>query len=201
MEMEAAGESSINLLAQLEKVTDPRRREGKVYPLASLLGMLILAALNGESSLRGMVGWGCAHWLQLVKPLHFKLGSSAPVYSTVWTVLSQLAPAELEGVLGAWTTAEVMTNTEAVDIDGKYLRGSKRRGSQLPALQVVTAAAQGIGVVLGQAEDAEVNSITAAVALLERLPLADKVVTTDAGLLHQEVTETILEKGGPIWGS
>jgi hypothetical protein len=91
-----------------------------------------------------------------------------------------------------------MTTTEAVDMDGKYLRGSKRRGSKLPALQVVIAAAQGIGVVLGQAGEAEVNSITAAVELLQRLPLAGKVVTLDAGLLHREVTETILEKGGPI---
>jgi hypothetical protein len=161
--------------------------------------MLILAALNGESSLRGMVEWGRQHWGQLVRPLHFKLGTSAPVYSTVWTVLSQLVPAELATVLGAWTETEAFTTTEAVDIDGKSLRGSKRRGSQLPALQVVTAAAQGIGVVLGQVEAAERDSITAAVALLRQLPLAGKVVTMDAGLLQREVTGTILEKGGPIW--
>lgn len=192
--------ATVDLLARLQAVTDPRRREGKLYPLASLLGMLILAALNGESSLRGMVEWGRRHWGRLVRPLQFKLGTSAPVYSTVWTVLSHLAPTELETVLAAWTVAEVLNPTEAVAIDGKALRGSKRRGSQLPALQVVTAAAQGIGVVLGQVEAPEGDCITAAVALLRQLPLAGKVVTMDAGLLQREVTGTILEKGGPIWG-
>ena len=77
----------------------------------------------------------------------------------MWTVLSKIPHAELETVLGAWATEAVLEATEAVDIDGKYLRGSKRCVSQLPALQVVTAAAQGIGVVLGQAEGAEVNRV------------------------------------------
>ena len=53
--------TTINLLAKLQEVPDVRRRQGRLYPLASVLGMLILAALNGESSLRGMLGWGERH--------------------------------------------------------------------------------------------------------------------------------------------
>lgn len=59
--METGTPETINLLEKLHEVPDPRRREGKIYPLASLLGMLILAALNGESSLRGMLIWGQRH--------------------------------------------------------------------------------------------------------------------------------------------
>jgi hypothetical protein len=124
-----------------------------------------------------MVMWGAAHWQQIKDP-----------------------PEELEPVFAVWLTDSEQAAVTAIDIDGKYLRGSKRRESQLPAMQVLTAAAQGIGVVLGQGADAETDTLQVAVALLRRLPLANKVVTMDAGLMHPGVTETILEKGGPIWG-
>lgn len=77
--MEQATGKTIHLLQKLQAVPDPRRREGKIYPLASLLGLLIVAALNGESSLRGMGEWGRRHWQKIARPLGFKLGSSAPV--------------------------------------------------------------------------------------------------------------------------
>ena len=145
-----------------------------------------------------MVEWGRQHWTQLKRALGFKLGSSAPVYGTVWTVLAALPADELTHVLSAWGTDEVLGDTEAIAVDGKHLRGSKRRASQLAALQVVIAAAQEIGVVLGQTEAVSDDSISATVQLLQQLPLAGKVVTLDAGLLQQEVAATVLQKGGPI---
>ena len=192
--------TTINLLAKLQEVPDVRRRQGRLYPLASVLGMLILAALNGESSLRGMLGWGERHWQELARPLGFKGGTSAPVYGTVWRILHLLPLAALESVLGAWLATGEVKDEAALALDGKQLRGSKRRESSLPALQVVTAAAQGLGVVLGQELAEHQDDVAALLALLERLPIQGKVVTLDAGLLTREVAQTILEKGGPIWG-
>ena len=192
--------TTINLLAKLQEVPDVRRRQGRLYPLASVLGMLILAALNGESSLRGMLGWGERHWQELARPLGFKGGTSAPVYGTVWRILHLLPLAALESVLGAWLGTGEVKDEAALALDGKQLRGSKRRESGLPALQVVTAAAQGLGVVLGQELAEHQDDVAALLALLERLPIQGKVVTLDAGLLTREVAQTILEKGGPIWG-
>ncbi len=168
--------------------------------LLSLLGMLILAALHGESSLRGMLIWGQRHWQQIWQPLGFKPSRSAPVDGTVWKVLAAVSQEALESVLGAWQKATTAAELTAVDVDGKQLRGSKRKGSGLAALHVVTAAAQGIGLVLGQATDAQLDDVAATVALLKRLPLENKVITLDAGLLNREVAQTILEKGGPISG-
>ena len=54
-----------SLLGILATLPDPRRRQGRMYPLASILGLLVLAALNGERSLRGMWMWGCTHWPQI----------------------------------------------------------------------------------------------------------------------------------------
>ncbi len=198
--MEVSTGSTVNLLTKLQEVPDVRRREGQLYPLASVLGLLILAALNGESSLRGMLIWGACHWGQLSKRLGFKMGTGVPVYGTVWRILHLLPRSALESVLGAWVATTAVENEAAVALDGKQLRGSKRRGSGLPALQVVTAAAQGLGVVLGQALAEQQNDVAATLALLERLPIQGKVVTLDAGLLTREVAQTILEKGGAYLG-
>ena len=45
------------LSSYLRDIRDPHRRQGRIYPLASMLTMLTLAAVNGESTLRGMWKW------------------------------------------------------------------------------------------------------------------------------------------------
>lgn len=39
-----------SLLGRCAQLSDPRRRAGRRYPLAALLGLLVLGALHGESS-------------------------------------------------------------------------------------------------------------------------------------------------------
>ena len=50
------------LLAQLQALPDPRRRQGRMYPLPALLGMLLLGVLHGRDSLRGAWVWASYHW-------------------------------------------------------------------------------------------------------------------------------------------
>jgi hypothetical protein len=65
-----------SLLGYLGRVPDRRRRQGRRDPLAGVLGMLVLAAPHGESSLRGMWLWARARWGRLWMPLGFR--SPAP---------------------------------------------------------------------------------------------------------------------------
>ena len=44
--METTGSTTVNLLAELQTVPDPRGRKGRRYPLAGILRMLLLAALR-----------------------------------------------------------------------------------------------------------------------------------------------------------
>jgi hypothetical protein len=53
----------------LRRMADPRRRQGKRYCLSGVIGMLLLATLHGETSLRGMWQWGYGQWEQLCWPL------------------------------------------------------------------------------------------------------------------------------------
>jgi hypothetical protein len=103
------------------------------------------------------------------------------------------------GARVAQLVAGLQTTDRGISLDGKQLHGIKRAG--LPALHVVSAAAHGVGRVLGQAEASEGDVLEAAVAVLQGIPLEGRVVTMDAGLLQKRVVDTVLEKGGLSWGA
>jgi hypothetical protein len=181
----------------LQDIPDPRRRQGRIYPLVNILIMLILAAVNGKSSLRGMLVWAESHWKQISEGLGMEWLAHPPVYGTLWRILALLDMAQVEQALSRWIQG---IGGEAISVDEKSLRGSRRREG-LPALEVVVAAAQGIRVVLSR-EGVEEEKVTeAALRLLQGMPLEGKVVTLDTGLNQRQVARAIVEKGGPTWES
>lgn len=183
-----------SVMERLGEIKDPRRREGKRYRLPGLIGMLVLAAINGERSLRGMWLWGRSHWGQIVDGLGMAGTKGAPAYGTVWGLMAGLDSEELSKAL----SGEAQEGEDGYTIDGKKLRGSKR-ATEL-ALQVVTLAGAKYGEILGQKEVEEGDEVEAAIALLQEIPLQEKIVSMDAGLLQREVVKTITQKGGPTSG-
>ncbi len=189
--MMAAGGS---VMARLQQVRDPRRRQGRRYRLAGLLGMLVLAAVHGEGSLRGMWLWCQAHWERLAPAFDLWEHPRPPAYATLWHLLAQLDAEELGQALSGQGEAE-----GTLGLDGKTLRGSRREGKS--ALQVLTGVGQGYRQILAQrgVEGGEV--MAAALALLAEMPVKGKVVTMDAGVMLRTVVKAIVEKGGATWGS
>lgn len=183
-----------SVMERLGQVRDPRRREGKRYRLPGLIGMLILAAINGEASLRGMWLWGRSHWEQIVEPLGLAGTKGVPAYGTVWGLMAGVDSEELSQAL----SGEAEEGEDGYTIDGKKMRGSKRATES--ALQVVNLAGAKYGEILGQKEVQEGDEVEAAIALLNTIPLQDKIVSMDAGLLQREVVKTITQKGGPTSG-
>jgi hypothetical protein len=194
----ASGNSPKSLLDWLKTVPDPRSRRGRGYPLWGVLAMLMLGALHGEGSLRGMWMWAVKHWPELYERLGLLGNPHAPAYSTVWEVMSRLDVARLEEIVTAWVNSWAAVGS--VSIDGKMLRGSARSGEERAALEVVTAAGQDVRVVLGQGLVGAAGELQAAVQLIKSLPLQGKVVTVDAGLLHRELVKAVLEQGGDYVG-
>ena len=189
-----------SLLGRFGRRNDPRSRRGRRYPLQGLLGMLILAALHGEKSLRGMWMWGCKHWASIRRPLGFIGNPHPPAYATVWYVVSALHSDALDQALQEWTLSWSAERVRSVSVDGKALRGSRRTSPAQPALEVLTAAGQELKVVLGQRGVSGGDLVTAAVELLRTMPLKGKLVTADAGLLCRPVVDAILEGGGDYLG-
>jgi hypothetical protein len=182
-----------SLVACLSQVHDPRRREGKRYRLPGLLGMLTLAAVHGEGSLRGMWLWGCAHWDQIAEDFDSWGTKGPPSYGALWNLMATIDAEELGKALCSAGSEE-----KGISVDGKMLRGSKRATE--PALQVVTAAGNRYRQVLGQLDVEGKDAVETTTALLHEMPLEGKLVSLDAGLLQRTVVKTIVKKGGPTSG-
>jgi hypothetical protein len=189
-----------SLLWYLQRVKDARRREGKIYPLGSMLGMLVLAALNGQKSLRAMWLWGAKRWGKISRPLGFTGQAHAPSYGAVWYALHQLDVEQLEQETRAWSGQVRGQEPEGWSIDGKVLRGSRREDPNEAALQVVTMVAQTLKQVMGQQPVITGDQVAATLQLLKAVPLEGQLVTLDAGLLNREVANTIVEQGGDYLG-
>ncbi len=161
------------LLEVLKRIEDPRSRRGRRYPLWGILAVLILAAMHGETSLRGMWCWGKLRSEALVRRLGLK---GYPALGTMWYSLQRLKTGALERRLRSWLPEE-----EVWVMDGKRLRWSKRVGEG--ALAVLTLVGERLGQVLAQRQVEGGDELAAALALLEEMPLEGKVVSADAGIL------------------
>jgi hypothetical protein len=189
-----------SLLGRLQHVKDGRRREGKIYPLWSILGMLVLAALNGQKTLRSMWLWCGKRWGTISRPLGFTGQAHAPSYGAVWYTLRQLEIGQLEQETQVWSGQVRRQEKEGWSIDGKVLRGSRREDPSAAALQVVTMVAQTLKQVMGQQSVTDGDQVEATLQLLKAVPLEGKLVTLDAGLLNREMANTIVDQGGDYLG-
>lgn len=187
-----------SLLGRLRSLPDPRRRQGRQYPLPSILGALILGALNGHTSGHGAWAWAREHWGAIWQSLGFR-SPHCPVYATVWTVLQRIDAERLDCLISGWLEEVLGQPPGGVGVDGKTLRGSRR--GELPGLKLVALVQHDLGTVLGQRQVADgEGEVSAALALLREAPLAGRVVTLDAGLLSAEATQVVTAQGGDYVG-
>ncbi len=134
-----------SLLGRLHTLPDPRRRQGWRYPLAAVLGMLILAALHGETSLRGMWVWARQHWAEVWWPLGF--GSPHfPALTTIWNLLGALDADGVDCIVSAWLSELLGPPVGGVSADGKVLRGSRR--ADMPGIWLVALGRHDVGSVI-----------------------------------------------------
>src|SRR5438270_1963798 len=171
------------LLAALEGIPDPRRRQGRRYPLAYLLLFSVLAVLTGATSYRRIRLFIGVHRerLNAVFGAGFR---RAPAINTLRTLFHALDPAEIEAAFR--DHAEQLGNATAapgrrvIALDGKTLRGSSDHLDDRAAAQVLSAFAGEDALILAHQEIAEGDEIAAAQALIEQLGLRGVLFTADA---------------------
>jgi hypothetical protein len=83
------------LLAALEEIPDPRRRQGRRYPLAHLLLFSVLAVLAGATSYRGILTFIGVHRERLNATFGSRL-RPAPAVNTLRELFLVLDPAALK---------------------------------------------------------------------------------------------------------
>lgn len=194
-----------SLYARLQELTDLRDCRGRLYELAPILFIALLAKLMGQNQLGAV-----AHWAKLrVKELSQFLGLKhcRMPHKTTWgRILGEAVEvAALEQLLGEFfaqtLAAEVPARGSVVlNIDGKTLRGTIPSGSTR-GVHLMAAYLPKQGVVLAQvAVASKENEIVAAPKLLAQLDLRGMVVTGDAIQAQRALSVQIVgQQGDYAW--
>jgi len=135
------------LLTLLAAVPDPRARRGVRHPLSQLLAVGLSAVITGARSFAAIGEWAAA---QTPAGTTGDGPGRAPDESTFRRVFARLDADALAAVIGAWlwTRTTVHGGRRVIAIDGKTIRGARRRDQGAPPL--VAALDHASGTVLGQ---------------------------------------------------
>ena len=172
-----------NLLVALGDVPDPRRAQGKRYPLPHLV-FTVLALLSGAQSYRGIITFLDQRRVLLNRYFRVDL-KRAPVMNTLRTVLQSLDTEDLEQAFRRHAKALLPTGAAGekplIALDGKTLRGSFDHINDRKAVQTLTAFASASAIVLAHTEiDDKSNEIPAAQQMIRELGLSGVMFTADA---------------------
>ena len=162
-----------------------------------MMGIVMAAVLSGRTSLRAIARWG--RKLTLEQLADFGIPSErkrAPGQTALHGLFDKLPALHVEEALGAWVGGLLGDRAPGqIALDGKTLRASK--GAEYPALHLLAAFCVDVhGVLREEAVGEKANEITAAKALLGRLPLKGAVVTGDAMFCQKELCRRITKRGG-----
>jgi hypothetical protein len=174
------------LLAALEGIPDPRRRQGRRYPLAPLLLFSVLAVLAGATSYRGILTFIGVHR----ERLNATFGSRfrrAPAVNTLRALFLALEPATLEAAFRqpARALAEEAPASgpgpRVIALDGKTLRRSFDHLNDRAAAHVLGAFACEAALILAHQEvRGAPEEVPAVQALIGALGVRGVLFTADA---------------------
>jgi DDE_Tnp_1-associated len=175
------------LFAALSEVPDPRRAEGKRYPLAPLLLFTVLALLSGATSYRRII----CFLEQRRDVLNELFGLSlrrAPSVNTLRTVLQNLDGDALERAFRQHAASLLVRpagRMPTIALDGKTLKGSFDHLfdhlNDRKAAQALSAFASEAAILLAHSEiDEKSNEIPAAQQMIAELGLNGVLFTADA---------------------
>ncbi len=151
-----------------------------MHSLTDIITISILAVIAGAEGWEDIEEYGInkQEWLETFLKLEFGI----PSPDTFRRVFERINPKEFEQCFRIWVQSLVeKLGVEVVAIDGKSLKGSYDRKSQLKALHMVSAWSNEHRLVLGQTKvNEKSNEITAIPALLEMLDISGCIITIDA---------------------
>lgn len=190
-----------SLYEYLQRISDTRKAKGKVYPLVSLLALMILAKLSGEDKPSGIADW-VAHRIEPLFQMKILVKKRAPSHMTYRRALQQVvSPEELEKVLCEFHQSQMKTGREIVlSMDGKTLKGTIPSG-EMRGTHLLSIYEPEQGLVLVEAEvDRKENEIVVAPKILQQVNLKGAIVIGDAMHAQREASAQIVETGGDyIW--
>ena len=153
--------------------------------------MTIAAVLSDCDTMEDVVEWSRMHESWLRRFMVLKHG--IPSEDTFLRIFRLLDPKGFEACFRRWVGQVVTQLNGTIAVDGKTVRGSGTGGEQ--AIQMVSAFATELGLVLGQEKVAsKSNEITAIPELLDALYLKGFLVSIDAMGCQKAIARQIVGK-------
>jgi predicted transposase YbfD/YdcC len=181
----------LSLIEHFEKLADPRVNRTKDHDLIDVLIIAICTLLCAGESFNDMEDFGQAKqdWFKTF----LRLRNGIPSHDTFNRVFAALDPKPFLECFLAWTqSVREAVGQEIVALDGKALRRALNRDQSVK--YIVSAWAEGNGLVLGQLKvAAKSNEITAVPQLLRVLELSGCIVTIDAMGCQKKIAREIIE--------
>ena len=191
-------QSASGLLQFLQRVPDPRGREGQRHSHVAMLAAMVCATLCNFPGYAGV-----AQWIRL-QPLAFwhALGGTRkpPCENAFRYLMLKLDPAALEDALWRWLTeglglAITDDEVQVVVLDGKALCGTRAKHQR--AMMIIGALDLATGSVLSQTPvDPSTNEAKTALDVVRAMVLEGKVIVGDAAYCDRETCRTIVEDDG-----
>jgi hypothetical protein len=191
----------VSLWEAFALVPDPRRAVGKRHPLQAVLTLCAVAVLSGCRSLYAVAQFGRDQEERergrgegFAAALGFTR-ERTPCCGMLHYLFKALDREAFEAAIRRWARGRSeWAGWEAIDIDGKALRGI--RGHEVPGVHLLAAYAHEAKVVPEQVPvGAKTNEHKAALELLDLLPVGGKVVTGDAMFCQRDLSTKIGKKG------
>ena len=181
----------ISLIEHFENLADPRVNRTKDHDLIDVLIIAVCTLLCAGESFNDMEDFGHAKqdWFKTF----LRLRNGIPSHDTFNRVFAALDPKQFLECFLAWTqSVREAVGQEIVALDGKALRRALNQDQSVK--YIVSAWAEGNGLVLGQLKVADKsNEITAAPQLLRVLELSGCIVTIDAMGCQKKIAKEIIE--------
>lgn len=189
-------EMTCGLREALQVIRDPRRQCANTKHLFhDILLLGFCGTLAGCDDFVELEAWGKEQ--EPFLRTFLDLPNGIPSHDTLTRVFAMVRPETLQGVVLPWLQERRGEPGKLIHIDGKALRGTRRKTKGLRALHVVSAWASERGLTLGQkAVAAKSNEITAIPELLSLLDLRGKIVTIDALGCQKDIAAAIDEQDG-----
>ena len=184
----------MKLKAVLQKVSDPRGKQGQDYALWAILNLIIVGFLCGKRGLMAVFRLGRSLNATQRSKLGFVDGRT-PCHATLTETVRILAPKELAAILSCLALANGGGDGRHIAIDGKTMCATKDEKGN--AAHVLSAFCCNLQNVIGtKASHSKGLEIPDALKLLDELDLTDKIITGDAMFCQKKLTEKIVAKGG-----
>ncbi len=176
-------------------IKDPRVDRNKKYPMGEIIFLVLVGAIAGVESWRGLELVGNEKLPFLRKYLPYVHGICS--HQTISRVFSLLSPKLFEMVM-VKIFSQIFPGGERdiIAIDGKTLKGSANKSKGIPAMHAVNAWSVKNGICLAQLEvDSKTNEIKAVPKVIDMLDIRGATVTSDALNCQKEIAEKIITAG------